>query len=88
MAEPRSGAVRYLLAGAFRSMAYVEWGDPAAPPVICVHGLTRNGRDFDALAQALAPAATASSARTCQAAARPTGCPTPTCISRRTTSRR
>jgi pimeloyl-ACP methyl ester carboxylesterase len=37
-------------------MHYVEWGDPAAERiVICVHGLTRNGRDFDALAQALAP---------------------------------
>jgi len=51
---PRSGSVRYALAGAFHSMAYVEWGDPAAPPVICVHGLTRNGRDFDLLAQGLA----------------------------------
>jgi pimeloyl-ACP methyl ester carboxylesterase len=55
MAAPRAGAVRYLLAGAFRTMAYMEWGDPAAPPVVCVHGLTRNGRDFDALAEALAP---------------------------------
>jgi pimeloyl-ACP methyl ester carboxylesterase len=37
-------------------MRYVEWGDPAASRVvICVHGLTRNGRDFDELAQALAP---------------------------------
>jgi len=53
--EPRTGAVRYLLAGAFHSMAYVEWGDPAALPLICVHGLTRNGRDFDVLAQALTP---------------------------------
>ncbi|GHU06413.1 alpha/beta hydrolase [Betaproteobacteria bacterium] len=36
-------------------MAYVEWGDPANPQVlICVHGLTRNARDFDALAQVLA----------------------------------
>jgi len=35
-------------------MHYVEWGDPAAGRVvICVHGLTRNGRDFDTLAQAL-----------------------------------
>jgi len=35
-------------------MAYTEWG-PADHPhvVICVHGLTRNGRDFDTLAQAL-----------------------------------
>lgn len=36
-------------------MAYTEWGDPDNPKVlICVHGLTRNGRDFDRLAQALA----------------------------------
>ena len=54
MAEPRAGAVRYLLAGAFRSMAYVEWGETDAPVVLCVHGLTRNGRDFDTLAEALA----------------------------------
>jgi pimeloyl-ACP methyl ester carboxylesterase len=54
MAEPRAGAVRYLLAGAFRSMAFVEWGDPDAPVVLCVHGLTRNGRDFDTLAEKLA----------------------------------
>ncbi|MBK1664155.1 alpha/beta hydrolase [Rhodospirillum rubrum] len=39
----------------FRHMAYVEWrGDHDAPPAFCVHGLTRNGRDFDGLAQALA----------------------------------
>ena len=49
----RHGEVRYLLAGAFRRMAFTEWGDPAAPAVVCVHGLTRTGRDFDALAQAL-----------------------------------
>lgn len=35
-------------------MAYLEWGDPSNPKVlVCVHGLTRNARDFDALAQAL-----------------------------------
>lgn len=34
---------------------YTTFGDPnAARTVICVHGLTRNGRDFDALATALA----------------------------------
>jgi pimeloyl-ACP methyl ester carboxylesterase len=38
-------------------MAYTEWGDPHHPRVlICVHGLTRNGRDFDFLAAALADA--------------------------------
>lgn len=35
-------------------MAYTEWGDPDNPRVVvCVHGLTRNGRDFDDLARAL-----------------------------------
>src|SRR5262247_440523 len=38
----------------FHRMQYVEWGDPASERVVvCVHGLTRNGRDFDTLAQAL-----------------------------------
>ena len=38
-------------------MAYREWGAPeAGRVVVCVHGLTRNGRDFDALAAALAGA--------------------------------
>ena len=33
-------------------MAYTEWGDPENPRVlVCVHGLTRNGRDFDELAR-------------------------------------
>lgn len=35
-------------------MAHGETGNPAAPVVVCVHGLTRNGRDFDFLAEALA----------------------------------
>jgi pimeloyl-ACP methyl ester carboxylesterase len=35
-------------------MAYVEWGDPRNRDVlVCVAGLTRTGRDFDELAQAL-----------------------------------
>ncbi len=35
-------------------IAYTEWGDPHNPHVvICVHGLTRNCRDFDFLARAL-----------------------------------
>lgn len=50
----RMGETRYLLQGHFRTLAWVEWGSPTAPPVVCVHGLTRNGRDFDPLAIALA----------------------------------
>jgi pimeloyl-ACP methyl ester carboxylesterase len=39
----------------FLNLAYWEWEGPAgAPTVLCVHGLTRNGRDFDFLAEALA----------------------------------
>jgi pimeloyl-ACP methyl ester carboxylesterase len=35
-------------------MAFWLWGDAAAShTVICVHGLSRQGRDFDVLAQAL-----------------------------------
>jgi pimeloyl-ACP methyl ester carboxylesterase len=35
-------------------MAYWEWGERDNPRVlVCVHGLTRQGRDFDALARAL-----------------------------------
>jgi pimeloyl-ACP methyl ester carboxylesterase len=49
----REASIRYLLAGQFHKMAFDEWGDPEAPAVICVHGLTRNSRDFDALAEAL-----------------------------------
>lgn len=40
-----------------RRMAYWEWnrtGDPCHPDVVvCVHGLSRQGRDFDALAEQL-----------------------------------
>ena len=38
----------------FHQAAYTEWGEPENPRVvICVHGLTRTGRDFDYLARAL-----------------------------------
>jgi pimeloyl-ACP methyl ester carboxylesterase len=41
----------------FHRMAYAEWRpatETGKRPVLCVHGLTRNGRDFDALARTLA----------------------------------
>lgn len=37
--------------GAFHRVVYWEWGPKDAPVLICVHGLTRNGRDFDAVAE-------------------------------------
>jgi pimeloyl-ACP methyl ester carboxylesterase len=40
----------------FHRVCYFEWGDPSnAQVVIGVHGLSRNGRDFDVLGEALAP---------------------------------
>ncbi len=39
----------------FHRIALARWQSPgAARPVLCVHGLTRNGRDFDDLAKRLA----------------------------------
>ncbi len=29
---------------------YLEFGDAASPPIVCIHGLTRSAHDFDALA--------------------------------------
>lgn len=38
----------------FHNIAYTEWGSwSELPTVLCVHGYTRNGRDFDALASFL-----------------------------------
>src|SRR5512139_4147682 len=52
--QMRQRKVKCLSRAGFHDMAYVEWGDPANPRVlVCVHGLTRCGRDFDALAAAL-----------------------------------
>lgn len=43
-----------LTSAGFHQIHYTEWGDPDNDRVlICVHGLTRNARDFDALATAL-----------------------------------
>ena len=55
MQEPRSQTMLGLTSRGFHRVRYWEWGDPANPRVlVCVHGLTRNGRDFDALAASLA----------------------------------
>ena len=53
--EPRLAHVQCLDARGLHRMAYWEWGAADNPHVVvCVHGLTRQGRDFDALARDLA----------------------------------
>lgn len=39
----------------FHHIAYTEWGaaNPILTPILCLHGMTRNGRDFDNLASYL-----------------------------------
>jgi pimeloyl-ACP methyl ester carboxylesterase len=55
MSDMRQHTVQCLSPAGFHDMAYVEWGDPDNPRVlVCVHGLTRCGRDFDFLARAMA----------------------------------
>jgi pimeloyl-ACP methyl ester carboxylesterase len=54
--EPdRARTIRGLSLTGFHDLAYVDWGSTQVhPPVVCVHGLTRQGRDFDYLAAYLA----------------------------------
>jgi pimeloyl-ACP methyl ester carboxylesterase len=54
MTEPRLDHVFCLDSRGLHRMAYWEWGDAANPRVlVCVHGLSRQGRDFDTLARDL-----------------------------------
>jgi len=53
--EPTLRTVQCLDSRGLHRMAYWEWGDEANPHVVvCVHGLARQGRDFDTLARDLA----------------------------------
>ena len=54
MSEPKLNYVHCPDAAGGHRMAYWEWGEPSAGHVVvCAHGLSRQGRDFDVLAQAL-----------------------------------
>lgn len=54
--QPRLDYVMCASPAGMHRMAYWEWGDPQNDRVLlCVHGLTRTGRDFDLLAARLAP---------------------------------
>jgi pimeloyl-ACP methyl ester carboxylesterase len=51
---PRQRYVQCANPAGLHRIAYTEWGDPANPRVlVCAHGLTRSGRDFDRVAAAL-----------------------------------
>lgn len=51
---PRRRSVQCASARGLHRMSYLEWGDPRNREVLlCVHGLTRTGRDFDEVARAL-----------------------------------
>ncbi|ANN67605.1 alpha/beta fold hydrolase [Bordetella bronchialis] len=55
MQNPRLDFVTCASPAGMHRMAYWEWGDPDNDKVLlCVHGLTRTGRDFDTLARRLA----------------------------------
>lgn len=49
MAESRFATVNNL------RLHYLDYGNQAAPPLVCIHGLTGNAHHFDTLAQYLAP---------------------------------
>ena len=52
--EPRLRHVQCLAPEGLHRMAYWEWGDAANSKVlVCVHGLSRQGRDFDTFARAM-----------------------------------
>src|SRR5690349_10772149 len=54
MNEARLRHVQCLDPKGLHRMAYWEWGEAANPRVlVCVHGLSRQGRDFDTLARQL-----------------------------------
>ena len=54
MTEPTLEFINCPDASGGHRMAYWQWGNPQAGHVIvCVHGLSRQGRDFDVLAQVL-----------------------------------
>jgi pimeloyl-ACP methyl ester carboxylesterase len=54
--QPRTRHFRGLAPSGFHRVVYHAWGADDNPNVVvCVHGVGRNGRDFDVLGEALAP---------------------------------
>ena len=64
MQEPNLNYVQCTDSSEGHLMAYWQWGNPSSSHVVvCVHGLSRQGRDFDTLARALVRAAPAGDIR-------------------------
>jgi pimeloyl-ACP methyl ester carboxylesterase len=56
MSPPTLHHVQCLSPQGLHRMAYWQWGDPTNDRVlVCVHGLSRQGRDFDVFAQVMQP---------------------------------
>ena len=53
VAQPPAGADRVATANGLR-LHYLEWGDPAKPPMILLHGIARHAHTFDHVAPAFA----------------------------------
>lgn len=54
--HPTEGKVRCISRHGFHNIAYRGWGSTrSGERTLCVHGLTRNSHDFDALARQLSP---------------------------------
>ena len=86
---PRRSEFRSLSPHGFHRVVYYEWGDADnARVVVCVHGVGRNGRDFDVLGEALATDASRPGDRHARAAAKAIGSPTRTTTSFRPISPR
>lgn len=52
---PAAGSFLSLGPGGFHRIAFTDWGTQSGrKATVCVHGLTRSGRDFDVIADALA----------------------------------
>ena len=53
---PTKRTILCLATDDFHKVSYMDWGNPDSKKIaICVHGVSRNGRDFDYLARALVP---------------------------------
>ena len=51
---PAAGSFLSLGPGGLHRIAFTDWGTQAGrKATVCVHGLTRSGRDFDVIADAL-----------------------------------